>query len=265
MARSLIGGLIGNGLKAQNIRAYDPDPSALERASALGPILSCEDLREATEGIGIIVLAVKPGVVGEACEALRDLVIGEEVVIVSIAAGITASTVNSYFGEDTLIVRSMPNTPALIGRGVTGIFANCSLSKDMFEAVDFLFDSVGSTYWVRDESDLDIVTALSGSGPAYFFLFVECLVDAAIKLGLDESTATLMAKETATGAAHMMLESDLEIKKLRDAVTSPGGTTERAIEIFLSDGLRSTAFKALHSARLRALELAKELEPSIDS
>ncbi len=261
MARSLIGGLLEGGFNAKNIRAFDPDPVALKRASELGAICTCQDLRQATETTNIVVLAVKPQVVEEACKAMSSFVKGEDVVVITIAAGVNASTVKSYFGEKSQIVRCMPNTPALIGRGVTGLFTDCSLKAEMLNAVEFLFNCVGSIHWVQNESDLDIVTALSGSGPAYFFLFVECLIDAAIKLGLDESAAISMAKATASGAAQMMLESTSDIKDLRDAVTSPGGTTERAIKAFLDDGLRGSAFNALEAAHRRALELAKEFEP----
>ena len=261
MARSLIGGLLEGGLKAENIRAFDPHPAALERASELGAISLFNDLRQATQETDIVVIAVKPQVVGEACEAMQGLIDVKDVLIISIAAGVSSSAVKSYFGERAQIVRCMPNTPAMIGLGVTGLFTNCSLSREMLDAVEFLFNCVGSTHWVQNESDLNIVTALSGSGPAYFFLFVECLIDAAIKLGLDESTAISMAKSTATGASHMMLESASDIKELRDAVTSPGGTTERAIETFLANGLRDSAFNALEAAHHRALELAKEFDP----
>jgi pyrroline-5-carboxylate reductase len=179
--------------------------------------------------------------------------------VVTIAAGITTSFVKEQLQEKCKIVRCMPNTPALVGWGASGLFADGRMDDAEKNIVDSIFSAVGATFWMETESDIDIVTALSGSGPAYFFLFMECLVDAACQLGLSEKTAMALTKQTAAGAAHMMLEDNIDIKKLRSAVTSPGGTTEKAIEAFLANGFRESVAFALKAAHDRSLQLSDNL------
>ena len=261
MAQSLVGGLLSSGFTAENVRAFDPDPAALKKISSLGSISIQDNSYDAATGADVILLAVKPQVVQEACEGVRVCVEEKNVILITIAAGISASVINSYFDGECKIVRCMPNTPALIGWGASGLFATCNVSKDEKLLVESIFSSVGKAFWVETESDIDIVTALSGSGPAYFFLFMEYLVDVACELGLDRQTAISLTKQTAAGAAHMMLENNnADMKELRKAVTSPGGTTEQAIKAFVENGFHKSVNLALAAAHNRALQLANDFK-----
>jgi pyrroline-5-carboxylate reductase len=162
-------------------------------------------------------------------------------------------------GPQAAIVRCMPNTPALIGCGASGLFANDRTSAVQREFAQLVLSAVGITCWVDSEPELDAITALSGSGPAYFFLFIEAMVDAGIELGLDRKTAHTLALQTSFGASRMALESDVDLVELRRRVTSPGGTTERAVQSFEMDGLRQLVARAMHAATDRAVEMAREM------
>ncbi len=256
MARSLIGGLLSSGIRGKNIRAFDPDPEALKSALSLGPISIYDDSQSAADGADVIVLAVKPQVVREACESIRTCAINQDTVVVTIAAGITTAFIKEQLQENCKIIRCMPNTPALVGWGASGLFTNSKMDDEEKNIVDSIFAAVGATFWMDTEEDIDIVTALSGSGPAYFFFFMECLVDTACQLGLSKETAMALTKQTAAGAGHMVLEENIDIGDLRSAVTSPGGTTEKAIEVLLESGFRESITLALKAAHSRALQLS---------
>lgn len=258
MATSIVGGLIEAGHPAQSIRAADPFPQSLERLQQVAPIIACEDNSAAVAGADVIILAVKPQVMADVCQGISASLQANALVI-SIAAGITIGSMQSWLGSDTAIVRCMPNTPALLGCGASGLFANQQVSATQKDQAEQVLSAVGIINWVSREQDLDAVTALSGSGPAYFFLFMEAMIDAAENLGLDRQTATRLAQQTSLGAARMALESDVDLVELRRRVTSPGGTTQAAVESFEAAGLRKVVNQAMQAAADRAEQMAREM------
>ena len=179
--------------------------------------------------------------------------------VLSIAAGVTIGSMQARLGEKCAIVRCMPNTPALVRCGATGLFANDNTSVKQRELAEDVISAVGITCWVDSEQELDAITALSGSGPAYFFLFIEAMVDAGIKLGLNGETATRLAIQTSLGAARMAQENEVGLVELRRRVTSPGGTTERAIQSFEQDNLRAVVARAMQAPADRAAEMALDM------
>lgn len=259
MASSIIGGLIDSGHPADRISAADPYPASLERLRAIAPVAVFSDNRAAVAGADIIILAVKPQVMAEAAGSIAAAVQANHALVISIAAGVTIASMQARLGPDAAIVRCMPNTPALLGCGASGLFANSSTSGQQREFAQRVLSAVGMTCWVETEPELDAITALSGSGPAYFFLLAEAMIDAGIALGLHRDTATALAKQTSLGAARMALESDSDLGELRRRVTSPGGTTERAIQSFEADGLRDVVTRAMRAAADRALEMSTEM------
>jgi pyrroline-5-carboxylate reductase len=258
MAGSLIGGLIADGWDPASIRVSDTDTRQLERLSHRFPITTTTDNNRAVEGADVIVLAVKPQVMEGVALALAASISKGQPLVISIAAGITESTLRQWLGEETAIVRSMPNTPAMVRSGATGMYANPYVKDDQRSVAESILRAVGIVIWVDNETMMDAVTALSGSGPAYIFLFIEALQAAGQELGLSSETAYLLALQTAFGAAKMALESEEDATMLRQRVTSPGGTTERAINILREGGFNEIVSKAMHAAAERSQELAKE-------
>ncbi len=258
MARSLVSGLIAAGADAGRIRASDPDAAQRERLAALG-IVAVDTNDQAIAGADVVVLAVKPQVLGSVLPAL-PIAAGQ--LVVSIAAGVPLEALERWTPPGTAIVRCMPNTPALLGAGVTGMFANAAVTPAQRDSADAVLASAGRTVWVDDEDLLDAVTAVSGSGPAYFFYLMETMIDAGEALGLDRDTATLLTLETAYGAARMAREGEDPPGRLRANVTSPGGTTERAVSILDSGGVRQALNDAIAGAAQRARELAKDIGQS---
>jgi pyrroline-5-carboxylate reductase len=259
MASSIIGGLVESGHPAGLISAADPFPDSLRRLGEIAPVATCRDNAEAVAGADVIILAVKPQVMAEACESIAPAVRASGALVISIAAGVTIASMAGRLGRQAAIVRCMPNTPALLGCGASGLFANDNVSAAQRQQAEHVVGAVGITCWVPDESALDAVTALSGSGPAYFFLFMEAMIDAGTRLGLDRETATALALQTGLGAARMALEDGADLGELRRRVTSPGGTTERAVERFEQDGLRRIVQDAMQAAADRAAEMAREM------
>jgi len=259
MANSIIGGLLSSGHPAERIRAADPFPASLERLAALGPISVHTNNADAVEGADVVVLAVKPQVMAEAAASIADAVGASQAVVVSIAAGITIHSLETRLGRGAAIVRCMPNTPALLGCGASALFANANTSEKQRQYASDLLNAVGLTRWVPDEGALDAITALSGSGPAYFFLFMEAMADAGRALGLDADTATDMTLQTALGAARMAVEGDVDLVELRRRVTSPGGTTERAVLSLEDSDLRGRVADAMQAAFDRSIEMAKDM------
>ena len=259
MASSIIGGLLEQDMPAENICASDPSREALDRLRLLGPVGTTQDNAEAVAGADVVLLSVKPQVMAEAAASIREPLRASGAMAISIAAGITLTSLETALGPDAAIVRCMPNTPALLREGATACYANASCSPAQKELAVAILGAVGSVSWVPEEGQLDAVTALSGSGPAYFFLFLEAMVDAAEQLGLDRETSTQLAIQTALGSARMAAEGDVELAELRRRVTSPGGTTERALESFEAAGLRDIVNTAMQAATQRSQELAGEL------
>ena len=179
--------------------------------------------------------------------------------MVSIAAGITQKSLSTWLGENVAIVRCMPNTPALVLTGATGLHANDNVNEEQRDLAENILRSVGVCLWLDEENQLDVVTAVSGSGPAYYFLLMEAMEKAALELGMAERTARLLVQQTALGAAKIALESAESPELLRKRVTSPGGTTERAIETFVKGGFTELVAKAIHAARDRSIEMSEQL------
>lgn len=259
MARSLIGGLIADGWPAAHIRATDPDPDQrASLASRFGIVLG-DDNRAAVATADIVVLAVKPQMMHTVAQEIAAAVQARRPLVVSIAAGIRATDLDRWLGGNAAIVRCMPNTPAMVQSGATALFANPRVSTEQRDRAESVLRAVGLTLWLEREELMDAVTALSGSGPAYFFLIMESLQAAGERLGLPAETARLLALQTAFGAAKMALESPEDAATLRQRVTSPGGTTERALQVLEDGGLRELMARALTAARDRARELADQL------
>ena len=256
MAQSIIGGLISSGTPKTNIWATARSEAKLKTLRTLGVNVSSNNLA-AIEACRIIVLCVKPQMLFGVCEQIAPFV-GDKLII-SVAAGITCESLERWLGKKTAVVRCMPNTPSLINQGAAGLFANNRVSSLQKQAASAILTTVGQVYWVEDEALMHTVTAVSGSGPAYFFLFLEAMIDTATAQGLDEATARALAIQTAKGAALLAQQSDTSLKSLRQQVTSPGGTTEQAIIAFESSGLRASVNKAMNACAERSKTMAKEL------
>ena len=259
MAGSLIGGLIADGWSPGRIQVADPDAAKTTRLAERFPIMTTRDNSEAIANADAVILAVKPQILHEVAGQIAPAIRRQQPVVISIAAGIGESSLRGWLGDDTAIVRCMPNTPALVQSGATALYANARVSGEQRSLAESVLRAVGLVLWVDDEAQMDAVTALSGSGPAYFFLFMEALQAAGTELGLAADTARLLSLQTAFGAAKMALESREDAATLRHRVTSPGGTTERAIELFRQEGFESIVLKALQAAAARSHELAAEL------
>lgn len=257
MAASLIGGLRAQGTPASAIRASEPNAEQRQRLHAEHGIALFESNAEAIEGAALIVLAVKPQVMKAVCLDLAPhLQPGQ--LIVSIAAGIGCASLERWLGQRP-VVRCMPNTPALLRQGVSGLYANARVSAAQKAQAEQLLSAVGLALWLDDEAQLDAVTAVSGSGPAYFFLLIEAMTAAGERLGLPHDTAARLSIHTALGAARMASESEVDAAELRRRVTSPNGTTEAAIKTFQAGGFEALVQQALNAAANRSAELAEQL------
>jgi pyrroline-5-carboxylate reductase len=258
MASALIGGLVADGYPAGNLWVTDPEADKLAALAQQYQVNTCADNNQAVAQCDIVVLAVKPQILAGVARGIAEAVRARKALVISIAAGVLAQDLQRWLGEDAAIVRCMPNTPAQVKTAATALYANAKASKSQREAAESVLRAVGLAVWVADERLLDAVTALSGSGPAYFFLFMEAMENAARELGLDEDTARLLTQQTALGAARTAIESAEQPEVLRRRVTSPGGTTEQAIRTFEEGGLRNLVRDAMLAAERRSLEMSKQ-------
>lgn len=259
MAGSLIGGLVGEGYPAPYIWVSDVDAEkSQDLATRFGVGISADNV-DVADRADVLVLAVKPQILQSVAEQIGASVRRGKPLVVSIAAGISEASLERWLGGGAAIVRCMPNTPALVRAGATALHGNASVSEAQKHLAEAIMRSVGLTVWVEREELLDAVTALSGSGPAYFFLFMEAMEQAAVNLGLERETARLLAQQTALGAARIAIESEEPPAELRRRVTSPGGTTERAIGTFERGGLADLVAQAMEAAAARAAELSRQL------
>ncbi len=257
MATSLIGGLRAQGWSADRLCASDPGAERRELVAAEQGIQLFADNAEAIRGADVVVLSVKPQAMKNVCQALGpSLQPGQ--LVVSVAAGITCASLNQWLGACP-VVRCMPNTPALLRQGVSGLYATAQVSAEQRQQAEQLLSAVGLAVWLDQEQQLDAVTAVSGSGPAYFFLLIEAMTAAGEKLGLPRETAAQLTLQTALGAARMAVASDVDAAELRRRVTSPAGTTEAAIKSFQANGFESLVEQALGAAAQRSAELAEQL------
>ena len=258
MAASLVGGLIADGWDPARIRVADPDANQRERMAASHQVTTTPDNQAAMSDADVVVLAVKPQLLASVARDLAAGIAQQQPLVISIAAGIREANLRDWLGADTAIVRAMPNTPALVRSGATALYANPAVSEEQRSLAESILRAVGLVIWVEDEALMDAITALSGSGPAYFFLFMEALQAAGEEHGLPAETARLLTLQTAFGAARMALESSDDAGTLRHHVTSPGGTTERAIGMLQEGGLADLLSRAVQGAAERANELATE-------
>lgn len=258
MARSLVGGLIAGGCPPARLRVADPQAEQLDYLRNKFGVHVTADNADAVAGAEIVVLAVKPQIMHVAATAIRAAVETQGTLVISIAAGIDVPALQRWLGADTAIVRCMPNTPALVRAGATALYANPRVTEAQREKAESILRAVGIVQWVEEESLMDAVTALSGSGPAYFFLLMEILENAGKGLGLPADTARLLTLQTAYGAAKMALESADSAATLRERVTSPGGTTQAALEVLEAGDLRDQFKQALKAARDRGRTLSRD-------
>ncbi len=258
MASSLLNGLIASGHAEDKLWVSDTNPDVLNHLSTKFNIHLCENNSQLAEAVDVVVLAVKPQIMHAVADSLASAMT-DRPLIISIAAGINQASLAKWLGSELAIVRCMPNTPALVRMGATALHANSVVDNDERNLAETILRAVGVTLWVDDESQLDAVTAVSGSGPAYFFLLMEAMEEIAIELGLPAETARLLIQQTALGAATIALESEEPPGILRQRVTSPGGTTEKAIQTFQQGDFNTLVSQALTAAKRRSVELSKEL------
>jgi pyrroline-5-carboxylate reductase len=260
MARSLIGGLIRTGASPQRLAASEPNAELRGALARDFAICTHESNQDAARDASVLVLAVKPQVMKVVCAGLRAIVQSTQPLIVSIAAGITSDQLDRWLGGDVAIVRCTPNPPPLISPPATGLCANARVTPEQRALAQNIVDATGLSRWIDDESSMDTVTALSGSGPAYFFLLVEALEEAAVAQGLPRETARELAAQTCLGAGRMLRESDAAPAELRRRVTSPGGTTQAALESFAADDFADIVARAVAAAKKRGGELSKLMD-----
>ncbi len=259
MGESLLSGLITHGQPRDKLMVTDISEEKLLQVQQRWQVAVERDNANAVKDADVVLLAIKPQVFATVVKAMAPAILARQPLVISIAAGIREATITELLGENTAIVRAMPNTPALIGCGATALHANRHVTAAQRELATELMQAIGIVVWLDDEAKMDAVTAVSGSGPAYFFLVMEAMQAAAVELGLPPDTARLLTLQTALGSARMAMESDASLAELRRRVTSPGGTTEKAISV-LEDHRIHAAFKnALQAAKERSEELARIL------
>jgi len=265
MASSLVGGLIADGRDPASIYVTDVETAKLEALAEAFRIQTSSDNEEAVSHANCVVFAVKPQNMAALVESIAIPARAHRPLFVSIAAGVREPDIRRWLGFDAAIVRSMPNTPALVGSGATALYANAFVSDEQRSLAESVLRAVGLTLWVEDEDLLDAVTALSGSGPAYYFLLMEAMERAGIALGLSKDHARMLTIQTAFGAAKMALESSDAPATLRTRVTSPGGTTESALDTLTAGGLEHLVNEAVQAAHRRSVELGVEFGRDADS
>ena len=258
MSRSLIGGLIANGVKPEKLIATDPDNNQREAITKQFDVSTLVDNKEAIKNADVILLAVKPQVMHDVVSDIATAIKGTSKLIISIAAGVKLDSIMNWLGDSAAVIRVMPNTPALIQAGAAAIVANEHTTDAQKNIAEAMMRSVGTAIWLDSEDQMDAVTALSGSGPAYFFYFMEAMEKAAIEMGLNEEQARLLTIETAVGASKMALMSSSDPAELRQQVTSPGGTTEQALNSFMQNNFEELVQKAMQAAKQRSIELSEE-------
>jgi len=256
MARSLIGGMIQKGLPADKIKVSEPVAVLAEALAKDFSVATFSDNNEAAGNSNIWVFAVKPQVMKSVCQQLAPLAQANRPLIVSIAAGITSQQLDAWLGGNMPVVRIMPNTPALLGAGASGLFANASVDAEQKQYAQDLMQATGITVWIENENLMDAVTAVSGSGPAYVFLLAEAMQAAGIAQGLSTEASRALTNQTLLGAARMLSETPEPADVLRQRVTSPGGTTQAAIESFEAQGFRGIVNNAIEAATQRGRELS---------
>lgn len=259
MARSLIGGLIADRHPAVGLRIAEPDAERRDALTRDFEVQAFEDNATAIRGADVIMLAVKPARIADVVRELAPHIRDQKSLVISVAAGVRCADIDRWLGGESPVVRAMPNTPALVQTGATALYANEQVTDEQRDLAETILRAVGMVVWLTDERDMNAVTAISGSGPAYFFLTMEAMQAAGESMGLDARTAHLLTLETALGAARMALESHEDVDELKRRVTSPGGTTAAAIGELEGGDLAGLYRRALKAAAHRADELGHEL------
>ena len=258
MAAALIGGLTKRGLPGERVAVADPSPDQLARLVRDYGVTVAADNAAAVKGAEVVVLAVKPQQMRSVALGLAPCLLQARPLLISVAAGIPHAALARWLGHEIPVIRTMPNRPALNGFGATGLYAPASVGAANRALAEMIMGAVSATVWVEHESQMDTVTALSGSGPAYFFLFMEALEAAAHERGLPKDIAHRLTLETAFGAAQMARQSADPLATLREQVTSKGGTTAAALAVLDAAGLRAIVAHAVAAADRRSAELAAE-------
>jgi len=259
MAESLIGGLLASGHKASAIQVSEPDKDRREYLSTRYGINCLNNNSALVEQSDILLFAVKPQLLRQISEPLQQTVQAKCPLIISIAAGVRSSDLDRWLGGELAIVRVMPNTPALVRAGVSGLYANHLVNNSQRDLAESILRSVGMTVWLENEAQMDIVTALSGSGPAYIFRIIEAMEEAATRAGLERKTSRLLAIDTVLGAARLAVESEDTPAELRSKVTSPGGTTEKGLQQLEQGNIGQLFDNAINAAIDRSREMGDEL------
>jgi pyrroline-5-carboxylate reductase len=262
MATSLVGGLLARGYAAADLAVADPDSAQRARLERDYRIATTADAATALGAVQVVVLAVKPQQMAAVAQALAAPLAATRPLVISVAAGIRLQDLERWLGPGVPLVRTMPNRPALIGAGITALYAAPGVDAASRATAEAILAACGPTVWVPDEAQMDVVTAVSGSGPAYFFLLIECLEAAGIELGLDPATARRLAIETARGAGRMAAESAEAPAELRQQVTSKGGTTAAALEVLEAADVRGIFARAVAAGAARSTALAREFGPA---
>ena len=259
MASSIFGGLIEDGWPKNKIWATARSEATLEKVKNQYGVQVTPDNHQAVRQSEIVVLCVKPQMMKAVLQDLAPTLKEAKPLLISVAAGINLDSLQTWAGSHLPIVRCMPNTPALLRCGVSGLFANELANAEQKAVTDTIFKAVGMALWVDNENLIDSVIAVSGSGPAYYFLFMEAMTEVGTRLGFDRETAEQLTLQTALGAAKMAVGSDVDARELRRQVTSPGGTTEQAIKAFQTGGLEQLVEQAMQAAVDRAAEMTRQL------
>lgn len=259
MASALIAGLAGKLTAGENIHVVDPNGEALDKLRTQYGVSTAAGIDGVLADRAVIVLAVKPQQMRDVAAALQPHLAASQPLILSIAAGIRGADLSRWLGGYGAIVRTMPNTPALIGLGITGMVATGGVSAQQKAAADGIMKAVGQTVWLDDEAQIDPVTAVSGSGPAYVFYFIEAMQQAAVEMGLSEEQGRQLALATFVGAAQLAVQSSDPVPVLREKVTSKGGTTYAALTSMEASGVKEKIIDAMKAAAARGRELGDEL------
>lgn len=257
MAKAIIIGMINSGVAASNIMVANPSPEKRIALAQEFGVAQTDDNNQAAHFADIIVLCVKPHFISDVCQQMSQAVDIQNKLFISVAAGTTIHVIQQALSTPASVVRVMPNTPSQLGLGMSGLFASDEVSQPEKAAANKLMSCVGEVIWLDSENKVDAVTAVAGSGPAYFFMFMEAMEQQAKAFGFTEQESRLLVQQTALGAAQMVAHNDLPISQLRENVTSKGGTTFAALETFRADGLPALVQDAMTAAYNRAQEMAK--------
>lgn len=256
MASAMIGGLIQEGMAPEMISAADPDAGQLEHVRELG-VRATSSNSDAARAADAVILAVKPAHVEEAIDSLRTMLAAPAPLFISIAAGVTTASLQKWLGPGVPVIRCMPNTPAKLRLAASALYAGEAVSATHKALAERIVSAVGIVTWLESDSQMNAVTALSGSGPAYFFYVMQALEEAGTELGLDASTSRALVAQTALGAASMAKDPAVDTKTLREQVTSKGGTTEAALRVLADHQLLDLVKRAVAAANERSIELSK--------